>query len=42
VAAIDFDIDLDTALDIVPDGRVDFDVSGAIGPDEFATSALVV
>lgn len=26
----------------VPSGRGDFDVSGAIGPDEFATSALVV
>jgi hypothetical protein len=26
----------------VPSGRADFDVSGAIGPDEFATSALVV
>jgi hypothetical protein len=26
----------------VSTGRADFDVSGAIGPDEFATSALVV
>lgn len=26
----------------VPSGRADFDVSGAIGPDELATSALMV